>query len=123
MNPPRLPQTTEPPNIIWGITEHEALDDLVFKDFDDKAYLKYRVLPDGIEMRSIYIRKVYREQGMGTKMMTWIEEEAKKLGKDNVWMYAVTDGKADVFGRFLEKLKYKDEGNFIWRKKLHAPHS
>ena len=114
----RLPQTTEPPYIAWGVTEHEALDTLLFKDFDGRAYLKYRVLPDGVEMRSIYIRRVYREQGLGTKMMAWLEEEAKKLGKDNVWVHATTDGKTDILGVFLKKLKYKSMGEFIFKKKL-----
>ena len=113
----RLPQTTDPPNIIWGVTEHEAIDDLIFKDFNDKAYLKYRVLPDAVEMRSIYIRRAYREQGLGTQMMAWLEAEAKKLGRDNVWVHATTDGKTDILGVFLKKLKYKDEGNYIFRKK------
>lgn len=117
---PRLPQTTEPPYVPWCVTEHEAMDDLIFKDFEGRAYLKYRVLPDGVEMRSIYIRRAYREQGLGTQMMAWLEEEAKRLGKDNVWVHATTDGKTDILGVFLKKLKYKEVEQFIFKKKLNA---
>lgn len=113
----RLPQTTEPPTIAWGITEHEALDDLKLKTWDE-GYMKYRVFEDCLEMRSIYVLLKHREQGVGTRMFKWLEDEARKTGKKYVWVHATTDGKTDILGVFLKKLKYKDTGNYIWRKDL-----
>ena len=118
---PKLPQTSEPPDITFGLTIHELDDNLKIKIWDNVSYMKYKVHNEGnvgMEMRSIYIRPPYREMKNGTRMMEWIEAEAKRQGQDNVWVHATTDGKTDILGVFLKRLKYKDEGEFIWRKSL-----
>ena len=113
----RLPQTTEPATITWGITEHEALDDLKSKIWDE-GYMKYRVFEDCLEMRSIYVLAQHREKGVGTRFFKWLEDEARQMGKKYIWVHATTDGKTDILGVFLIKLKYKHMGEFIWKKEI-----
>ena len=123
MKKERLPQTTEPPTIAWEVTEYEALDDLKLKTWEE-GYMKYRVFGDCLEMRSIYVLLKYREQGNGTKFFKWLEDEVRSTGKKYVWVHATTDGKTDILGVFLKKLKYKnkevgtDNDKFIWRKDI-----
>ena len=72
-------------------------------------------------MRSIYVGKEYREQGVGTEFMKWIENKAKKLKRPYVIIHTSTDGKTDILGCFIKKLGYKQLKPFvqlIWRKKI-----
>lgn len=108
---------SEAPNIIRGLTANEVKDGVQIVEWN-YGHLKYKVLEDHIQWTTIYVEPNCREQGYGTTMMEWVENEARRLGKKYMVVKAFTDGKTDILGVFLKKLKYKDTGNFIWRKEL-----
>ena len=114
-----LSQTTEPPNFQFGLTKDEVANGTQIMQWDEGG-IKYKEHPDYMELIAIYVKKEFREKKMGTWFMEWLEEEAVMKGKNMVKVKAWTNGKDDILGRFLVKMKYKDMGNFIWQKNLHG---
>jgi GNAT superfamily N-acetyltransferase len=122
-----------------GMTPDEVADGLQLLTYPKKppytGYLKYKVWPDGVEWRAIYVREEYRQLGIGWSLIKRMEKVAKELKKDWLYVRVGTDGKSDVTGRFIsgmggwkpiaseeEKRRIKEAFGagemFTWRKKL-----
>lgn len=113
-----FPQPWEP-NVSFGLTQNEQVDNLSIQVWENEGYIKYKVFDGYFEMRSVYVKKEAREKGVGTKMMEWVEKKAIEFGKPMVKIRTSTDGKTDVLGCFISKLGYKPtDENLIWAKKL-----
>jgi ribosomal-protein-alanine N-acetyltransferase len=57
---------------------------LKYLKYQDKGFLKYSVIYDKIEIDHIEVKKEYRNQGIGTKLLEYLVKIAKKQNLINI---------------------------------------
>lgn len=65
-----------------------------------------------LEVERIYIRKAFKRQGLGTKLMDYAIEKAKKLGKQYIWL-GVWENNSNAIG-FYQSKKFIPFSDYIF---------
>lgn len=93
-----------------------------------KGCLKYYIYKDTknwpepgstafIELVSIFVKPEFRKQGVGMKLIKKLEKIAQRNHITSIETKANTDGRSDVFGKFLTKNKFS-KTNYITFEKV-----
>jgi GNAT superfamily N-acetyltransferase len=73
---------------------------------------------DSVYMEVVYNDEVVRGTGFGTKAMRLVEDEAKRLGATEAWLYTMSFQAKP----FYEKLGYAQFGELNWLDGQHKRH-
>ncbi len=77
-----------------------------------------RLAADSVYMEVVYTDDTVRGTGYGSEMMRLVEEEAKRLGATEAWLYTMSFQAKP----FYEKLGYTQFAELPWKDGAHARH-
>ncbi|AIN92956.1 GNAT family N-acetyltransferase [Treponema putidum] len=75
--------------------------------------------PDGFELMAIYVEKAFERSGVGSKLITYFEKEAKKLGMHELYIWVFQENR--IARNFYELHGFKPDGKTQVHEALKAP--
>lgn len=103
---------------VPGLTSHKIVAALRDDEGGLHGGVVGRLAGDSVYMEIVWNDDAVRGTGLGTEMMTLVEERARELGAREAWLYTMSFQAKP----FYEKLGYRQFAELPWLGGAHARH-